>query len=193
MLPRVPLSACLQLWAADDEMGDYYSEVLGRKTKATAHQRLANFPPFLVVQLNRCAPCALQGRSRITRFAVVECRVPDVTHHPAGRCRFYLASDWTSKKLEVLVDVPEKLDLEFLRGRGLQPGEEAQPDIPEPAAAPSQPAAIQADPQIVAALTAMGFSQNGSRRAAVATQVAFPPLAEHQHSVKVFLQGCPSV
>lgn len=39
-----------------------------------------------------------------------------------------------------------------------------------PAAAP-EPAAVQPDPEIVAALTGMGFSENGSKRAAVATQV----------------------
>lgn len=53
MLPRVPLEACLQKWAADEEMGDYFSAALNRKTKALKHQRIANFPPFLVVQLNR--------------------------------------------------------------------------------------------------------------------------------------------
>lgn len=36
------------------------------------------------------------------------------------------------------------------------------------AAAPDQ--AVQPDPEIVASLTAMGFSENGSKRAAVATQ-----------------------
>ena len=58
MLPRVPLSACLQRWEEDEEMGDYFSAALGRKTKALKHQRFASFPPFLLVQLNRqcCAP-----------------------------------------------------------------------------------------------------------------------------------------
>ena len=39
------------------------------------------------------------------------------------------------------------------------------------AATPEAPAALQPDPEIVAALTSMGFSENGSKRAAVATQV----------------------
>ena len=43
-------------------------------------------------------------------------------------CRYYLAKDWTPKKLEVLVDVPDHLSLEHLRGQGLQPGEQAQPE-----------------------------------------------------------------
>ncbi len=37
-------------------------------------------------------------------------------------CRFFLADDWTAKKLEVLVDIPERLHLEHLRAKGLQPG-----------------------------------------------------------------------
>lgn len=86
-----------------------------------------------------------------------------------------MASDWTSKKLEVLVDVPEQIDLESLRGRGLQPSEQLQPEAPaaEPAAPP--PEVLQPDPQIVEALTGMGFSENGSKRAAVATKVSSIP------------------
>lgn len=37
--------------------------------------------------------------------------------------------DWTAKKLEVLVDVPEALDLEHLRGKGPQPDEQLQPEV----------------------------------------------------------------
>lgn len=44
-------------------------------------------------------------------------------------------------------------------------GEQAAP------AADAAPQGVQPDPEIVAALTAMGFSENGSKRAAVATQV----------------------
>ena len=43
--------------------------------------------------------------------------------------RYYIAKDWTPKKLEVLVDVPDHLSLEHLRGTGLQPGEKAQPEV----------------------------------------------------------------
>ena len=44
-------------------------------------------------------------------------------------CRFYLADDWTAKKLEVLVDIPDKLQLEHLRAKGLQPGELTSPRL----------------------------------------------------------------
>ena len=45
--------------------------------------------------------------------------MPNIDFTP---CRFYLADDWTAKKLEVLVDIPDKLQLEHLRATGLQPG-----------------------------------------------------------------------
>lgn len=43
--------------------------------------------------------------------------------------RYYVSKDWTPKKLEVLVDVPDTLNLEHLRGNGPQPGEELQPEV----------------------------------------------------------------
>jgi ubiquitin carboxyl-terminal hydrolase 5/13 len=54
VLPRVPLEACLVRWAAEEALTDYHSAVLGRKTRASKRQRLANFPPFLLIQLKRC-------------------------------------------------------------------------------------------------------------------------------------------
>lgn len=38
-----------------------------------------------------------------------------------------MTEQWVAKKLEVLVDVPEELDLEWLRGHGPQPNEQLQP------------------------------------------------------------------
>ena len=43
--------------------------------------------------------------------------------------RYYVSKDWTAKKLEVLVDVPDSLNLEHLRGSGAQPGEDLQPEV----------------------------------------------------------------
>ncbi len=40
-----------------------------------------------------------------------------------------MSKDWTPKKLEVLVDVPDSLNLEHLRGNGPQPGEQLQPEV----------------------------------------------------------------
>ncbi|KAK9828336.1 hypothetical protein WJX74_009732 [Apatococcus lobatus] len=94
--------------------------------------------------------------------------------------RYYVAKDWTPKKLEVLVDVPDQLDLEHLRGHGPQPGEELQPEDASSNAAgtsggsstPAAPQQLQPDEGIVAQLISMGFAQNGAQRAAVATKNA---------------------
>lgn len=43
-----------------------------------------------------------------------------------------MAEDWTPKKLEAQLDVPDTLDLEPLRSAGVQPGEVLQPEtIPQ--------------------------------------------------------------
>lgn len=88
--------------------------------------------------------------------------------------------DWTAKKLEVEVPMPEHLDLESLRSNGPVEGEQLQPqDAPTAAAgsgagggggaggaAPAAAAAAQEpDATIVAQLVSMGFSENGSKRA----------------------------
>ena len=40
-------------------------------------------------------------------------------------CWYHVAKNWTPKKLEVLVDAPDQLDLEHLRGSGPQPGKDS--------------------------------------------------------------------
>ena len=42
--------------------------------------------------------------------------------------KFTIGDDWVPRKLDVLVDVPQQLIIEELRGRGLQPGEVELPD-----------------------------------------------------------------
>ncbi|KAJ8902687.1 hypothetical protein NDN08_006007 [Rhodosorus marinus] len=81
--------------------------------------------------------------------------------------RFQFAEDWTPVKLDVLVEAPERLELEPYRGAGIQEGEL---ELPENTA--SAPPAIVPDAAIVAQLTEMGFSENGAKRAAVATKNA---------------------
>ena len=50
-----------------------------------------------------------------------------------------MTEQWVAKKLEVLVDVPEQVDLEWLRGSGPQPHDQLQPEEP---AASSQAGAL---------------------------------------------------
>ncbi|KAG7381586.1 Ubiquitin carboxyl-terminal hydrolase 13 [Phytophthora pseudosyringae] len=83
--------------------------------------------------------------------------------------RFYVAEDWTPKKLEVEVKVPEKFSLNRFVSKGLVDGEEELPEAPAASAAP-EPAVLDAvDEVLVAQLVSMGFSENGCKRAAMAT------------------------
>ncbi|KAK9805947.1 hypothetical protein WJX73_007684 [Symbiochloris irregularis] len=148
VLPRIPFCECIRQWESPASIDNYYSAAIQSKTQANKTTRFASFPPFLFVQLRR----------------------------------YYVAKDWTPKKLEVLVDVPPTLDLEHLRGSGVRPEEALQPEdsaTPAPSAADAagpQPmvtdeaAAVQPSPELVSQLTAMGFSENGCKRAAIATQ-----------------------
>eukprot|EP00887_Chlorella_sp_A99_P001793 scaffold19.g1793.t1 len=85
--------------------------------------------------------------------------------------RYYHGTDWSAKKREESVGCKAQL----LDGWQLWPwagqGEELQPEEDAPAAAGAAPAAAGPEPDdtIVAQLVSMGFSENGSKRAAVAT------------------------
>lgn len=72
------------------------------------------------------------------------------------------------KKLEVAVDVPEYISLEEFRSDGQQEGDLLQPENVENDE--SSVEGPQPDQGIVDALVGMGFSENGSKRAALATQ-----------------------
>lgn len=90
--------------------------------------------------------------------------------------RYYYAENWTPRKKEVLVDLPDELDLEHLRSKGLQPGEVEQPEDETQSHSQGQQNSNQVTPDadLVAQLVAMGmgFSENGLMRAAVATNNA---------------------
>ncbi|ACO65323.1 predicted protein [Micromonas commoda] len=141
--PIVPFDACLSAFAADETVDDFYSTALGRKGVAAKRARLKTMPPILAVQVRR----------------------------------YYVAEDWTPKKLDVLVPMPETVDVESVRATGLAPGEEELPtaDADEGGGGPGagaggEPRApVEPDASIVAQLVSMGFSENGSKRAAIAT------------------------
>ncbi|KAL4155017.1 hypothetical protein PRNP1_007131 [Phytophthora ramorum] len=86
--------------------------------------------------------------------------------------RFFVAEDWTPKKLEVVVNVPEKFSLSRFVSKGLVDGEEVLPEAP-PASTTGESASSTtldaADDVLVAQLVSMGFSENGCKRAAIAT------------------------
>mmetsp|Transcript_23484 Transcript_23484/g.30695 ORF Transcript_23484/g.30695 Transcript_23484/m.30695 type:complete len:861 (-) Transcript_23484:288-2870(-) len=87
--------------------------------------------------------------------------------------RYYVDESWMPQKLDVLVDVPETLSLEHLRSTGLQENETAMPeDATMEDAGPAAPEAVEPNPEIVAQLVSMGFSENGCKRACIATNNA---------------------
>lgn len=53
VIPTVPFAACLERFGGSEVVDDYLSAALGRKTQATKTQRLATFPPYLLVQMSR--------------------------------------------------------------------------------------------------------------------------------------------
>ena len=86
--------------------------------------------------------------------------------------RYYIDKKWTPKKIEARVAVPDTLDLEHLRSKGLQPGENELKEQPGAAAAAGDTEAAphpEANGAIVEQLVAMGFSENGAKRATLAT------------------------
>lgn len=84
--------------------------------------------------------------------------------------RYYAGEDWTPKKLDVIVNVPETLSLSRFLGTGLSAGEELLPEDPvSSTGSTASPASVTPDEALVAQLVSMGFSENGCKRAAVAT------------------------
>ena len=83
--------------------------------------------------------------------------------------RYYISRDWTAKKCNVRIDVPTCLDLEAFRSvGGLQDHEtllpEHHPDSKD------EDSVLEPDANLVRQLMAMGFSENGCKRAAIATK-----------------------
>lgn len=86
--------------------------------------------------------------------------------------RYYLDEKWTPTKLDCKVPMPETLNLEHLRGTGLQPGETELPEDATVSAAAQPPptASQQPDELIVAQLLSMGLNENAAKRACLAVQ-----------------------
>ena len=85
--------------------------------------------------------------------------------------KYVVGDNWLPKKLDVLIKAPETLDLEFLRSQGVQPGEELMPEAAAAAASEPAPRPVP-DQNILDQLMSMGFNENGSKRACLATNNA---------------------
>lgn len=82
--------------------------------------------------------------------------------------RYFLDCNWTPKKLDASVPMPLELDISNLKATGPQENEVLMEDerlVEETAREPP----VVPDTAIVNQLVSMGFSENGSKRAAVAT------------------------
>ncbi|KAL3576721.1 hypothetical protein D5086_022004 [Populus alba] len=81
--------------------------------------------------------------------------------------KFVLEEGWVPKKLDVYIDVPDIIDISYMRSKGLQPGEELLPDgVPEAEVESNNPVANE---DIVAQLVSMGFNHLPCQKAAINT------------------------
>ncbi|KAJ8680108.1 hypothetical protein QAD02_015895 [Eretmocerus hayati] len=78
--------------------------------------------------------------------------------------KFTVKEDWTCVKLDVAIEMPDILDLNFLRGHGLQPTEELLPEASTP---PPPPVYDQA---LLSELAEFGFPIEACKRALYFTQ-----------------------
>lgn len=142
----IPLDICLQRFAQPELIENFMSPETGQRGKALKRTRFKTFPEYLTVHLKR----------------------------------YYIGENWVPKKLDATIAMPSQLDLEFLRAKGPQPDEQMMRDDEEPVAAASSNSdsnasaanntpAVVPDHGIVSQLMDMGFSENGSKRAAIAT------------------------
>ncbi|CAI9088609.1 OLC1v1022989C2 [Oldenlandia corymbosa var. corymbosa] len=102
--------------------------------------------------------------------------------------KFVLEAGWVPKKLDVYVDVPDIIDLSFMRSSGRQPGEELLPEADDEDMSPPN-----ADETIVAQLASMGFSHIRCQKAAINTnnvgvEEAMNWLFAHMDDPGTFLQ-----
>ncbi|KAL3612516.1 hypothetical protein D5086_003536 [Populus alba] len=79
--------------------------------------------------------------------------------------KFVLEEGWVPKKLDVYIDVPDIIDISYMRSKGLQPGEELLPDdVPEAEVESNMPLANE---DIVSQLVSMGFNYLHCQKAAI--------------------------
>ncbi|CAK4095482.1 unnamed protein product [Aphanomyces euteiches] len=87
--------------------------------------------------------------------------------------RYYVSGDWTPKKMDVCVTVPQTLHLGTYKSTGKQGHEVLLPDDDKSGSqGTASTNALEPDANLVADLMAMGFSENGCKRAALATSNA---------------------
>ncbi len=140
---RIPFEACVEAWLRNDLVTMRHPE-LGHDTTFLKSTRFATFPRYLIVKLGR----------------------------------YYVGDNWVQRKITAEVTMPEYLDINSLRETGIAEGERLLDDTVAAStsavtvASPGAAAVVVADESLVGQLVSMGFSENGSRRAALATHNA---------------------
>ncbi|XAR56601.1 Ubiquitinyl hydrolase 1 [Bertholletia excelsa] len=84
--------------------------------------------------------------------------------------KFVMEEGWVPKKLDVYIDVPDTIDITYMRSKGLQPGEELLPEAASGYVAVSNQ--VLANEEIVAQLVSMGFNYLHCQKAAINTSNA---------------------
>ncbi|XP_052206730.1 ubiquitin carboxyl-terminal hydrolase 14 isoform X2 [Diospyros lotus] len=79
--------------------------------------------------------------------------------------KFVMEEGWVPKKLDVYIDVPDTIDISYMRSKGLQPGEELLPENDNGDLAQSKN--VLADEVIVSQLVSMGFNHLHCQKAAI--------------------------
>ncbi|XP_029835830.1 ubiquitin carboxyl-terminal hydrolase 5 isoform X1 [Ixodes scapularis] len=131
---QISLSACLEAFAGNELVDDFYSSAVNKKVTAQKTTRLQTFPDYLMIQLKK----------------------------------FAIGEDWVPRKLDVSVTMPLELDLNFLRGHGLQPGEEQLPESKSTHEGSTQ--TVELDESVVAHLCDMGFPVEACKKAVYFTE-----------------------
>ncbi|XP_057833693.2 ubiquitin carboxyl-terminal hydrolase 14 isoform X1 [Cryptomeria japonica] len=131
--PRVPLSACLESFAAPEEIHGFYSTAMKSKITAIKTARFGTFPDYLVLHMRK----------------------------------FVMEAGWVPKKLDVFIDVPDTIDINHSRSKGLQPGEELLPENDD--SQDSGQRGPSPDEAIVTQLASMGFPRLHCEKAAINT------------------------
>ncbi|XP_042453515.1 ubiquitin carboxyl-terminal hydrolase 14-like isoform X1 [Zingiber officinale] len=81
--------------------------------------------------------------------------------------KFVMEEGWVPKKLDVYIDVPDVIDITYMRSKGLQPGEELLPETGPTGEVESTQ--LVASEDIVSKLAAMGFNYLHCQKAVINT------------------------
>ncbi|KAF5922184.1 hypothetical protein HPG69_007072 [Diceros bicornis minor] len=154
---KIPFSACLQAFSEPENVDDFWSSALQAKSAGVN-------PVVETVRTSRFAS--------FPEYLVVQIK------------KFTFGLDWVPKKFDVSIDMPDLLDINHLRAKGLQPGEEELPDISPPIVIPDDSKASDIDESSVMQLAEMGFPLEACRKAVYFTgnmgaEVAFNWIIVH--------------